>query len=396
MDLHPGEEIVFEGHPSWRSMLSLLRHGPHRRGRHRHRRGARSPRPDDRRDRLPRALRPRRARRLRPAHLDALHDHHPAPAHRARPALQARPADAHRPRAERQHRARPSSRASCASARSTSTPPAPTTATSPSPASATRTRSSRPSTAPSARPRPWACAPTACDGERRRRRAPAGHGRLAARWCALLRRRRPALRGLPRRRVGPSGAPTSAACSSGSRSRPSSPGLSWLTILRKREAFRAAFAGFEPDAVARFGAGDVERLLGDAGDRAQPGQDRGDDRQRARHRRPARRGHAARRARVVRTARAARPAPASFADVPAQIPEAGGAGQGAQARAAFASSDRPRSTPGCRPAGWSTTTSRRVRCASASRRFRPPFRADQRRISPCKIGFFGVRGGGRK
>jgi DNA-3-methyladenine glycosylase I len=42
-------------------------------------------------------------------------------------------------------------------------------------------------------------------------------------------------------------------------------GLSWLTILRKREAFRAAFAGFDPDAVARFGAGDVERLLGDAG-----------------------------------------------------------------------------------------------------------------------------------
>ena len=42
-------------------------------------------------------------------------------------------------------------------------------------------------------------------------------------------------------------------------------GLSWLTILRKREAFRAAFAGFEPDAVARFGDADVARLLGDAG-----------------------------------------------------------------------------------------------------------------------------------
>jgi DNA-3-methyladenine glycosylase I len=38
-----------------------------------------------------------------------------------------------------------------------------------------------------------------------------------------------------------------------------------LTILRKRENFRAAFAGFDPDAVARFGARDVERLLGDAG-----------------------------------------------------------------------------------------------------------------------------------
>jgi DNA-3-methyladenine glycosylase I len=42
-------------------------------------------------------------------------------------------------------------------------------------------------------------------------------------------------------------------------------GLSWLTILRKRPAFRAAFAGFEPEAVARFGPGDVERLLADAG-----------------------------------------------------------------------------------------------------------------------------------
>ena len=42
-------------------------------------------------------------------------------------------------------------------------------------------------------------------------------------------------------------------------------GLSWLTILRKREAFRRAFAGFEPERVARFGARDVTRLLGDAG-----------------------------------------------------------------------------------------------------------------------------------
>jgi DNA-3-methyladenine glycosylase I len=42
-------------------------------------------------------------------------------------------------------------------------------------------------------------------------------------------------------------------------------GLSWLTILRKREAFRAAFAQFDPDAVAAFAPPDVERLLGDAG-----------------------------------------------------------------------------------------------------------------------------------
>ena len=42
-------------------------------------------------------------------------------------------------------------------------------------------------------------------------------------------------------------------------------GLSWITILRKREAFRKGFAQFEPAKVAGFGAKDVERLLGDAG-----------------------------------------------------------------------------------------------------------------------------------
>jgi DNA-3-methyladenine glycosylase I len=42
-------------------------------------------------------------------------------------------------------------------------------------------------------------------------------------------------------------------------------GLSWLTILRKRTAFRSAFAGFDPDRVAAFDAADEDRLLGDAG-----------------------------------------------------------------------------------------------------------------------------------
>ncbi len=41
-------------------------------------------------------------------------------------------------------------------------------------------------------------------------------------------------------------------------------GLSWATILRKRPAFREAFAGFDPDEVARFTATDVERLMGNA------------------------------------------------------------------------------------------------------------------------------------
>ena len=42
-------------------------------------------------------------------------------------------------------------------------------------------------------------------------------------------------------------------------------GLSWLTILRKREAFRAAFAGFDPEVVAAFGDDDRARLMADAG-----------------------------------------------------------------------------------------------------------------------------------
>ena len=42
-------------------------------------------------------------------------------------------------------------------------------------------------------------------------------------------------------------------------------GLSWSTILRKREGYRRAFAGFDAEAVARFGPADVERLMGDAG-----------------------------------------------------------------------------------------------------------------------------------
>jgi DNA-3-methyladenine glycosylase I len=42
-------------------------------------------------------------------------------------------------------------------------------------------------------------------------------------------------------------------------------GLSWITILRKRENFRRAFAGFRPERVARFGAKDIARLMDDAG-----------------------------------------------------------------------------------------------------------------------------------
>ncbi len=42
-------------------------------------------------------------------------------------------------------------------------------------------------------------------------------------------------------------------------------GLSWITVLRKREAFRAAFDGFEPEAIAAYGEADIARLLADEG-----------------------------------------------------------------------------------------------------------------------------------
>ncbi|MBA2934055.1 DNA-3-methyladenine glycosylase I [Sphingomonas sp. CGMCC 1.13654] len=42
-------------------------------------------------------------------------------------------------------------------------------------------------------------------------------------------------------------------------------GLAWITVLRKREAFRAGFAGFDPEKVARFGEAEIERLLADPG-----------------------------------------------------------------------------------------------------------------------------------
>lgn len=42
-------------------------------------------------------------------------------------------------------------------------------------------------------------------------------------------------------------------------------GLAWITVLRKREGYRRAFAGFDPEKVAKFGPADVERLMGDAG-----------------------------------------------------------------------------------------------------------------------------------
>ncbi|WP_069114502.1 DNA-3-methyladenine glycosylase I [Jiangella alba] len=99
-------------------------------------------------------------------------------------------------------------------------------------------------------------------------------------------------------------------------------GLSWLTILRKRDGFRAAFAGFDPAAVAAFGPSDEARLM----------QDTGIVRNRAKVTAAITNarallalqdtdGHGALDRLIWSFAPAARPAPASLADVPATTPE---------------------------------------------------------------------------
>jgi DNA-3-methyladenine glycosylase I len=95
-------------------------------------------------------------------------------------------------------------------------------------------------------------------------------------------------------------------------------GLSWLTILRKRENFRAAFRGFDMETVAAFGPEDVARLLADAGI----------VRNRAKIEAAIANAHAALdlpaglAALVWQYADSQRPAPATLADVPASTPAA--------------------------------------------------------------------------
>jgi len=97
-------------------------------------------------------------------------------------------------------------------------------------------------------------------------------------------------------------------------------GLSWITILRRRETFRAAFADFDPERVAAFGPRDVERLLADPGiirNRAKVDATLANARATL-----ALREAGESLAEVVWDHRPEpRPAPASFADVPATVPE---------------------------------------------------------------------------
>ena len=97
-------------------------------------------------------------------------------------------------------------------------------------------------------------------------------------------------------------------------------GLSWITILRRRETFRAAFADFDPERVAAFGPRDVERLLADPGiirNRAKVDATLANARATL-----ALRAAGESLAEVVWDHRPEpRPAPVSFADVPATVPE---------------------------------------------------------------------------
>ena len=109
-------------------------------------------------------------------------------------------------------------------------------------------------------------------------------------------------------------------------------GLSWITILRKRPAFRAAFAGFSIDAVADFGDDDVARLMADAGI----------VRNRAKIEAALRNARAAQQLPDGLSAllwscapSGPRPAPATLADVPATTPESTALAKGLK-RAGFA------------------------------------------------------------
>ena len=134
-------------------------------------------------------------------------------------------------------------------------------------------------------------------------------------------------------------------------------GLSWITILRKRDAFRAAFDGFEPEKIARYGDGKIAALMADPGI--------------VRNRAKIEATLAL--ARIYSTCRAAAASRAisgasstasrstrrarRCADMPVAKPKCRGDGQGPAASAAAISSGRPSSTRSCRRSAWSTTTS---------------------------------------
>ena len=109
-------------------------------------------------------------------------------------------------------------------------------------------------------------------------------------------------------------------------------GLSWITILRKRETFRSAFAGFDPERVAAFDGSDIERLLGDAGIVRHRGKIEAAIAN-AHGTLAAREQYGSLAAVVwsVEPERARRPAPTAMGDLPAQTPESSELSKASQA-----------------------------------------------------------------
>ena len=141
-------------------------------------------------------------------------------------------------------------------------------------------------------------------------------------------------------------------------------GLSWLTILRKREGFRKAFAGFDPERVARFGARDVKRLLCDVGIVRHRGKIEATiANARATLEVQERNGSLAALVWSFEPPRRGRPVPERLRDLAAVTAESK-ALAAALRRSTSASSDRRRRTQPCNRSGWSTTTSRAATLAA--------------------------------
>ncbi len=134
-------------------------------------------------------------------------------------------------------------------------------------------------------------------------------------------------------------------------------GLSWITILRKREAFRRAFDGFAPEKIARYSNKKVEALMQDAGHRAQSHEDRGRGRLGARLARDHGEGRGLRALLWDFVGRQADRQPLQD-DEPRSPPRRScrATSQRTSRRAASNFAARRSSMPSCRRPAWSTTT----------------------------------------
>ena len=133
-------------------------------------------------------------------------------------------------------------------------------------------------------------------------------------------------------------------------------GLSWITILRKREAFRAAFDNFDAETMARYGQRKIDKPAEGRRHRPPSRQDRGRDLQRARPSSNLEAGPGF--SQFLWSFVDGKPKQNAYrqmTDMPAVTPESTRAGQSAKAATASASADRPRCMPSCRASAWSTT-----------------------------------------